>query len=378
MLNDLKKQTIIKFSYSLKLTVACLILLAILTTWGTIYQADNGLYAAKAKFFISWFFLAGGFIPLPGAALVLSVLFLNLISSMIFRIGLRLKNIGNLLTHLGILILLIGGFFTFLFSQESVLMLKEGEKSSWSNSYHAWELSVWKDVQGIRHFSSISFNDLDKDEKINFPDSPISIRVKEAFRNASAFRNRERSSNTDILNSSGIISIDQKETDPEPEGNIPGLVLFSEDLKKDILLYGGENIHTSAEIKGDIYNFSLRKLRKKLPLELGLLDFRIEKYPGSEIVKSYESTVEIRHDDLKREVIISMNKPFRYKDYTFFQSRYQITPAGVEYSIFAVVKNSGRLLPYVSSIVVFIGMLIHFILMLFRRKNENISVPKGN
>ncbi|MCK4888769.1 MAG: cytochrome c biogenesis protein ResB [Candidatus Aminicenantes bacterium] len=378
MLNDLKKHNIIKFSYSLKLTVACLIFLAILTTWGTIYQADNGLYAAKAKFFTSWFFLAGGFIPLPGAGLVLSVLFVNLISSMIFRIGLRLKNIGNILTHLGILILLLGGFFTFFFSEESVLMLKEGEKSSWSNSYHAWELSVWKDARGVRHFSSISLNDLGKDEKINFPDFPITIKVKKVFMNSSAFRDRERSSNNDILNSSGIVSIDEKETEPEPEANIPGLVLFSEDLRKDILLYGGENIPTSAEIKGDIYNFSLRKLRKKLPIELGLLDFRIKKYPGSEIVKSYESTVEIRHDDLKREVIISMNKPFRYKDYTFFQSRYQITPAGVEYSIFAVVKNSGRLLPYISSIAVFIGMLIHFIVMLFRRKKENSSLQKGN
>lgn len=378
MLNDLKKNNIIKFSYSLKLTVACLILLAILTTWGTIYQTDNGLYAAKAKFFTSWFFLAGGFIPLPGAALVLSVMFLNLISSMIFRIGLRLKNIGNILTHLGILILLIGGFFTFFFSEESVLMLKEGEKSSWSNSYHAWELSVWKDVQGVRHFSSISLIDLKKDENINFPDFPITIRVKKRFRNSSAFRNREISSTIDILNASGIVSIDEKKIEPEPEANIPGLILFSEDLNKDILLYGGENIHTSANIKGDIYNFSLRKLRKKLPLDIGLLDFRIKKYPGSEIVKSYESTVEIMHDDIKREVVISMNRPLRYKDYTFFQSSYQITPAGVEYSIFAVVKNSGRLLPYISSIVVFIGMLIHFIIMLFRRKKENSSIQKGN
>ncbi len=128
MLNKLKKNNFIKFSYSLKLTVVCLIVLTVLTVWGTIYQTDNGLYAAKAKFFTSWIFLAWGFIPLPGGALTLSVLFLNLISSMIFRIGFRLKNIGNILTHLGILILLIGGFFTFLFSEESVLMLKEGEK----------------------------------------------------------------------------------------------------------------------------------------------------------------------------------------------------------------------------------------------------------
>ena len=155
-------------------------------------------------------------------------------------------------------------------------------------------------------------------------------------------------------------------------------MLYSEDISKNIILYGGETIPTHVEILGSDYHFSLRKLRKKLPIELGLLDFRIKKYPGSEIVKSYESTVEIKHEDLKRELVISMNKPLRYKDYTFFQSSYQITPAGVEYSVFAVVKNSGRLLPYISSIVVFLGLLIHFILMLFRKRKESSEIIKGN
>ncbi len=164
----------------------------------------------------------------------------------------------------------------------------------------------------------------------------------------------------------------------EPEANIPGIMLYSEDINKDIILYGGETIPTHVKIMGNDYHFSLRKLRKKLPIEVGLLDFRIKKYPGSEIVKSYESTVEIKHEDLKRELVISMNKPLRYKDYTFFQSSYQITPEGVEYSVFAVVKNSGRLLPYISSIVVFLGLLIHFILMLFRKRKESSGIIKGN
>ncbi|MEN8223693.1 MAG: cytochrome c biogenesis protein ResB [Acidobacteriota bacterium] len=378
MLNKLKKNNFIKFSYSLKLTVACLIVLTVLTIWGTIYQADNGLYAAKAKFFTSWFFLALGFIPLPGGVLTLSVLFLNLISSMFFRIGFRLKNIGNILTHLGILILLIGGFFTFLFSEESVLMLKEGEKSAWSNSYHAWELSVWNDKDGVRHYSVIDLKDIEPGKPLSFPDFPINIKVKKSFLNASAFRNKEGISGQNVLNASGIVSIDEKQPEVEPEANIPGLMLHSDDINRDIVLYGGETVPTSVMTGNSKYIFSLRKLRKKLPIEIGLIDFRIKKYPGSEIVKSYESTVEIKHEDLKRELVISMNQPLRYKDFTFFQSSYQITPTGVEYSVFAVVKNSGRLLPYISSIIVFLGLLIHFILMLFRKRKENSEIKKGN
>ncbi len=378
MLKDLKKNKYVKLSFSLKLTVICLIILTVLTIMGTIYQADNGLYKAKLKFFSSWFFLAGGFIPLPGAALVMSILFVNLVSSMIFRIGIRLKNIGNFLTHLGILILLLGGFFTFFFSEESVLTLREGENSSWSSSYHAWELSVWKDIEGVRHYSVINLEDLNPGEKLNFPELPIKIVVKKYFKNSSAFKNSNIHGNNEIINSSGIVSVDFKEESSEPAENIPGIILHSDDVNKDIILYGGERIPAHLNLDGEIYNFFLRKSRKKLPLEIKLIDFRIKKYPGSEIVKSYESKVEIKHDGLVREVLISMNKPLRYKDYTFFQSSYQITPGGIEYSILAVVKNSGRLLPYISSIIIFIGMLIHFILMLFRKKKIKSDTPEGN
>jgi len=372
MLNTLKKNRLIKFSYSLKLTIVCLLLLVVLTAWGTIYQADNGLHAAKLKFFTSWFFLVAGFIPIPGGALVLSALFINLVSSMIFRIGLKFRNIGNILTHLGILILLVGSFFTFLFSQESVLTLKEGEKSSWSNSYYTWELSVWKDTQGIRHFAVVALNNISLGKILNFPEFPINIRVEKKFKNSSAYKNKDGVNGLDVINSSGIIAIEERKNDSEPEGNIPGIVLYSKDIDKDIIIYGGDDNPTSTQIKGERYSFSLRKQKIQLPLEVGLIDFRIKKYPDSEIVKSYESTVEINHDGLKREVVISMNRPLRFKDFTFFQSSYRITPSGEEYSIFSIVKNSGRLIPYVSSIVVFIGLLIHFIIMLFQKTKREI------
>ncbi len=372
MLSTLKKNSIIKFSYSLKLTVVCLLLLVVLTAFGTIYQADNGLHAAKLKFFTSWFFLVAGIVPIPGAALVLLVLFINLLSSMIFRIGLHLRNIGNILTHLGILILLVGSFFTFLFSQESVLKLKEGEKSSWSNSYRTWELSVWKESNGFRYFAVIGLNDINIGKSLDFPEFPINIRTEKKFDNASAFsrKNGIKGGSSEVINSSGIVAIEEIQNNSEPEANVPAVMLYSEDVGKDIILYGGDNNPTSIRVGGELYNFYLRRQRRQLPLEVGLIDFRIKKYPDSEIVKSYESTVEINHDGLKREVIISMNRPLRFKNFTFFQSSYQITPSGEEYSIFAVVKNSGRLIPYISSIIIFIGLLIHFVLMLFKRKKE--------
>src|SRR3954471_3808651 len=81
---------------SLRISVVCLALLLILTAWGTIYQAGNGLYAAQERFFHSWYFLIADWIPFPGSQLVISVLFLNLLASMIFRVKYSFGNLGNI------------------------------------------------------------------------------------------------------------------------------------------------------------------------------------------------------------------------------------------------------------------------------------------
>lgn len=109
-----------------------------------------------------------------------------------------------------------------------------------------------------------------------------------------------------------------------------------------------------------------------------LLDFNMTLYPNSGIPKSYESKVSIKTEDgLERDVLISMNKPLRYKDLTFFQSSYYIAPDGTEYTVLAVVKNFGRLLPYISSLWIFLGLIIHFIVRLLRGRKKT-GVVIGN
>src|SRR5258708_30314611 len=96
----------IKLLSSARVTVVCLFLLFILTFWGTIAQVHQGLYAAQDRFFNSFFFLAAGFIPFPGAQLVLWVFFINLICSMIltFRKYIQWENSCLLIVHFGLII----------------------------------------------------------------------------------------------------------------------------------------------------------------------------------------------------------------------------------------------------------------------------------
>ena len=106
------------------------------------------------------------------------------------------------------------------------------------------------------------------------------------------------------------------------------------------------------------YIISLRPARTYLLFYLELIDFKKTYYPGTEKVKSYQSVVNIVEGQIKQRRVIKMNQPLRYKGYTFYQSSF-IEENNLETSVLAVVKNVGRAFPYLSSLIICIGLLIH-------------------
>ena len=60
-----------------------------------------------------------------------------------------------------------------------------------------------------------------------------------------------------------------------------------------------------------------------------------------------------------------MNNPLRFKGYTFYQAHYE-EEEGIKTSVLAVVKNYGRLFPYISSIIMCIGILIQIFIRMPR------------
>jgi ABC-type transport system involved in cytochrome c biogenesis permease subunit len=362
---------------SLKLTVVCLAILVALVIWGTVYQAEHGLYQAQQKFFHSWFFLLFGVIPFPGTVLVLFVLFINLVASIFFRIGLRLSKLGSVITHLGIIVLLVGGFYTAYFSEESSLMLKEGESSSMSASQHLWELAVWEAKTGPQEIYAVDTGKFSPGKQTRFDSLNLVVVTKEYYKNCSAYRGSgtAEAPGERVINASGIKVLKEKPSALEAGENIAGGIFQIETnsaTNPTLLLYGQDPSPTAVKIDGKDVFFSLHKKKIMLPLAITLKDFVVKYYPNSTIPKSYESAVTIQDEGgVDRDVVISMNKPLRFKDYTFFQSSYYIAPDGSEYTILAVVKNAGRLLPYFSSFIIFLGMVIHFLKMLLKGRKKN-------
>jgi hypothetical protein len=130
---------------------------------------------------------------------------------------------------------------------------------------------------------------------------------------------------------------------------------------RDILLYGLERIPLAVTLGDQRVFLQLRRRHYPLDFSLTLRDFIRTLHPGTEVAKSFESDADLNDGLSSRPVKIWMNNPLRYKGYTFFQASFSLD-ADAERSTFAVVTNPGRLLPYISSLMVFGGMLLHFIL----------------
>lgn len=373
---QLALKDLFQFLSSLKITVICLALLAIIVIWGTVYQANNGLYEAQQKFFHSWIIFIFGVIPFPGAVTVMFVLFINLVFSIIFRIGFRLSKFGNLIGHLGLVILLAGSGYTMYFAEESVLQLREGETSKTSSSRYMWELSAWELAQGRKTGYRAEASQFFPGQPLTFEKFPFKLTVLKYFPHCTAFTGASADPTQIPINGSGITDLQEARPEDDAGDNTAGVILKVEGAQlPPLLLFGQDNQPARFTLKGRLFYFELARKRISLPLSISLLDFSLKYYPNSTIPKSFESRVAIKGEgDIEREVVISMNRPLRFKDYTFFQSSYFVDEMGKEYTVLAVVRNSGRLLPYIASITIFMGLLVQFLMKLFRRKPAAASV----
>lgn len=345
----IKNFSLIRTFSSLKITVTCLALLFILVFWGTIDQVENGLYHAQEQFFHS-FFLVFGWVPFPGAQLVLWILFINLVCVALTRFVYRWSHIGILIIHFGLLSYFVSAFVTLNVVEESHLTLKEGEASNASSAYHDWELSVWRQEGGKRQIIAYDAQNFKPGMVLDFSDYGFQLIVKDYWPNIHPE------------------SLQKIESNKEPEKNIPAcgfLVKIKDQKELPLSLLGTQGQPIQIKIGKETYLFMLRHKRTPLPLTIKLIDFIKENHPNTDIARSYKSKVEIESNGLNRETVIFMNNPLRYKNYTFYQASYSVDAQGREYSTLAVVKNSGRLLPYIASLTTFAGLVTHFLTMAF-------------
>ncbi len=100
--------------------------------------------------------------------------------------------------------------------------------------------------------------------------------------------------------------------------------------------------------------------RIKLPFQIKLRDFQLERYPGSHSPSSYASEVTLidPEDNIKMDYRIYMNHVLDYKGYRFFQSSYDPDETG---SILSVNHDAwGTGITYLGYFLLTLGMILTF------------------
>lgn len=339
---------------------------------GTIAQGQIGLYAAHQKYFASFIIWAGPpplSIPLPGGYLILSLLTLNLTLKFITASTWAWAKSGIILSHLGALILLIGGLLTALTAQEKYIIIPEGDQTPYIYDYHARELVIYAN-DALK--TAIPFETITAGNPLP-THLPFNANVLKAFPNATILRRAESPGYDDTINYRGLakfMALKPAAKGKDPETDLTSLTLeitgLDESQNGTYITFDGAPKPITLTSKGQTYTILLGKKQTALPFSIRLIDFQKQTYDGIDLARSYASDIVIIDNTLEWPARIEMNKPLRYKGYTFFQSSFEQTPE-TEITILSVVKNKGWLFPYIGTGILGIGLLLHLILTIRRR-----------
>ena len=363
---------------SLQVTVIGVAILAVLVVWGTLYQVNNGLYAAQERFFNAWFTLIGGYMPFPAVKTVVAVLSVNLLAAAFRKRPLSVTTAGVIIMHIGVAALIGGAAVTSNFLQESTATLTEGQQTSEAYDFATWILSV--SVNGTtdgKPYSKIiryDLRQLREGQTLALPPMDAAITIHKIYRNCTPeLSTSDRRMITGITPAAGSTERGQ---------NIPGITFLmtgnsdiSSGWSKEQFAYAGASGTTPIACGTGTAAVSLEPLALPLPLTIALKKFTVEWHPGTSKAKRYESRLRVLGKNIDRDIVIEMNRPFRYRSFTFYQMGYS-DQNGKYASTLAIVKNPLRYLPYMASLIIVGGLILHFLVKMGRHLSLNRSNPR--
>ncbi|HEY6098543.1 MAG TPA: cytochrome c biogenesis protein ResB [Anaeromyxobacter sp.] len=360
---------------SLGLTIACLALLMVLVVACTLAQVRLGTLGAVNIYMRSWFYwmdLGAFSIPIfPAGATVGLVLMTNLIAAQARRLELSWRKAGIWIVHAGLIVLFVGEFVTGGYQVDARLTIEEGQTVSFIEVPRHVELAVvdvtdpaTDDVYGIQETA------LSRGGSIRIPNTPIGVRVKQYHRNVlfstAGPGNPPAGADQGAGVGVAIQPIPPVTTDDRPDMSaaVVEVVAGGRSLGTWIASNAIEAPQTFSH-DGRRYELALRPRRIYLPYSLTLEQFRHDVYPGTDIPKNFSSLVRLRNPGSgeDRNVLIYMNQPLRYDGKAFYQASFG---KGDTLSILQVVENPGWLIPYLSCVLVTLGLLVHFAISLRR------------
>jgi len=350
----------------------------------TLEQIDYGLYPTLKKYF-SWEspYLIPDMVPeingkklpffLPGGYYVCALLLVNMILGGIVRIRKGPKQIGNIISHFGIVFMLIAGGVAHHFSERGNMAVGEGEMADTAEDYFEYVIEVAEVKDDKRdEFHVIRgeyLTDLGGGNSriFDFKEIPFSLKVSGYLKNAVPVSALERAPSEGQLVTDGYYLAFQP-SGVNAEANMAGAyaqVIFEDGQKSAPFILAGASFQPFTVRDGDrVFTVDMRKRLWPMPFKVELDTFSAKFHPGTSRPAKFVSDIRRVENGQESKVRIQMNEPMRYEGLTFFQASYGPPGAGPGdrmYSVFEVVKNPADKWPEYSLYVVSFGMLVTFL-----------------
>lgn len=335
-------------------------ILIVILVVGTIAQKSIGLHTALETYFYSWVIWKFS-VPLPGGLLVMSVITLNLTFKFLLYSRWVRSKMGTNLIHLGVLILMLGGLGTIIFKQDGVIVLPPHAPAQIMQAYVKTDFVVLKNQQYLRR---IPFDEVKTGQNID--GLPFDIKILKTCLSCS-IELRPENDRKGWVGAAQSMMLVEAPAPLKAEETMQGLSFEVSNLDDaqngKYLTFESFPKPPQFQVDQDIYEIVVERHRTRLPFTLTLNQFRAEYYPGTMRAKDYISAITVSDNDMVFDAVITMNEPLRHGGYTFYQSSFIENS-----SVLAVVKNRASLFPYISSLIVALGLFIHLVLLVRHRR----------
>lgn len=358
------------FFVSLKLTVVLLVAGLLLVFFATLDQVHLGVWGIQQKWFHSLFVLHYfGDVPVPifpGGYLIGGLLLINLISAHFYRFKFTWRKTGIQLAHAGLILLLLGELLSGILQRDFHLRLTEGETKNYAESSRLNELAIIETTDPkFDDVVAIPEKLLERGKEFQHPRLPFRVVVREFFPN-SVLQLRSASTTTPPPATQGIgprtSLIPVPVTYKQDDQNMPSAVIELISAEGSLGTWLATTFVADSQVvtyAGRTWRLGLRPARLYQPFSLTLLKVTHDVYLGTDIPKNFSSRVRITAPEGRedREVLIYMNNPLRYGGLTFYQ--YQMDSEHAS-SVLQVVRNPSWLMPYISCVLITLGLVIQF------------------
>lgn len=343
--------------------IFCLLLLwfMFILVIGTLAQKEIGLHSAQQKYFSSTFLWIWNKIPLPGGKTTFFLLFASLSIKLIFD-KFNIKKLGTTILHLGVIVLLLGSFLTMKFSEEGTLVIEEGSESNLILFNNDYVITINDGIVA----KNINLHNYSKDIILQ---QNFKIKIEKVCSNSDLLHRQVFLKECEAFGISKFFNLNEKPMFAETENNKTGIIFstYFDNVKKVYYLLEELCNNQTFELGDKTYTISLNKNTKTLPFNLHLMKFEKDVYAGTDNAKSYRSKLLIKEPNgIVWNANVEMNKPLRYKGYTFYQTSFIENNFG-SITILSVVKNFGNDFFYLSGVIMFLGLVVHLFNFLQKR-----------